>query len=381
MLALFLLCFGNHVPGFTFAFELLPRTLRGSWYSEFFPAVFCAALALASALMLERLPGARWKWFASFALAIELLVAGSRRPMNTATGSWKWESSETSIDSVSAIVDHLHTELDKSVPPLRIDSLSLTHHFSMSAPLRPFPAAGGDNPFAPLRVLELRREFTRGNHWERNLIVDRPASPWLDFLNVGLLASEGDGLPDNQLELAGWCRSPADYWIHFYRNQKPQSRFFLVGDVRWAADTPTSRYLLAQLVGEPEGLRHAAVAEGPADGSVSATGDVTVIRYASNRIDLQTHAPGPSYLVTSETDYPGWRATIDGRPAAIRTTNYAFRGLSIPAGAHKVTMEFRPTTLIWGAAISTGVLVALLFAVIFLRGTSHPSSVGRAADS
>ena len=122
--------------------------------------------------------------------------------MNTAAGNWKWESSETSIDSVSAIVGHLHAELDPSVPvagpPLRIDSLSLTHHFSMSAPLRTFPASGGDNPFAPLRVLELRRQFTRGNRWERNLAVDRPASPWLDFLNVGLLASEGESQPGNQ---------------------------------------------------------------------------------------------------------------------------------------------------------------------------------------
>lgn len=383
MLALFLLCFGNHLPGFTFAFELLPRSLRGSWYSEFFPAAFCAGLALASALMLQRLPGARWKWFASFALAIELLVAGSRRPMNTAAGNWKWESSETSIDSVSAIVDHLHAELDRPVPepPLRIDSLSLTHHFSMSAPLRPFPASGGDNPFAPLRVLELRRQFTRGAYWERNLAVDRPASPWLDFMNVGILASEGDSLLGDQLELAGWCRSPADFWIRFYRNHAPQPRFFLVGDVRWAADTPTSRYLLANLLEQPDGLRHAAVVEGAPDYPITSTGTVRVLHYASNRVDLQTQADGPSYLVTSETDYPGWRATIDGHPATLRTTNYAFRGLAVPAGAHKVTMEFRPTTLIWGAAISTAVLVALLFAVIFLRGAGHPSSVGRAADS
>ena len=151
--------------------------------------------------------------------------------------------------------------------------------------------------------------------------------------------------------------------------------------MRWANDTPNSRYLLARLLEQPDGLRHAAVVEGTPDFPISSTGTVKVLRYASNRVELQTQAGGPSYLVTSETDYPGWRATIDGRPATLSTTNYAFRGLPVPAGAHKVTMEFHPTTLIWGAAISTGVLVALLFAVIFLRGASHPSSVGRAADS
>ena len=379
-LALFLLCFGNHVPGFTFAFELLPRSLRGAWYAEFFVCAFCAGIALASALMLHRLPGARWKWFAAFALTLELLVAGSRRPMNTAAGNWKWQSSETSIDGVSAIVDHLHAELDGALPPLRIDNLDLLFHFSMSAPLRNLPTPGGDNPFAPLRVLELRREFTRGNFWERNLVVDRPASPWLDFLNVGLLAAQMEGLPDNQLELAGWHRSPADYWIRFYRNDSPQPRFFLVGDVRWASNVSRSRELLTSLVNQPGGLRHAAVVEGAAI-AVVAGGEVKVREYSANRIELQTSNEGPSYLVTSETDYPGWQATIDGQPAALRTTNYAFRGLPLPAGEHKVTMEFRPNPLIWGSAISTLVLVALLIAVIFLKGASHPSSVGRAADS
>jgi hypothetical protein len=377
---LFLLCFGNHLPGFTPAFEMLPRSFRGGWYAEFFVSVFCGGLAVAAALMLQRLPGARWKWVAAVALGVELLAAGSRRAMNTAAGNWKWQSSETSIDGVSGIVDHLQDELHRQRPPLRIDNLDLLFHFSMSAPLRDFPTPGGDNPFAPLRVLELRREFTRGNYWERNLVVDRPDSPWLDFLNVGLLAAQLEGLPENQLELAGWCRSPADYFIRFYRNDNPQPRFFLAGDIRWAQNTEASRQLLTGLVREPGGLRRAAVVESPPF-PVSSSGEVEVVSYRSNRIELQTRASGPSYLVTSETDYPGWQATLDGHPVPILTTNYAFRGLAVPEGNHRITMEFRPIKLFHGAAISTAVLLGLIGAVIFSRGASHPSSVGRAADS
>ncbi len=379
-LILLLLCFGNHLPGFTAVFELLPRSLRGAWYAEFFNSVYCAGLALAAALMFQRLPGERWKWVASLALAFELLVAGSRRPMNTAAGNWKWQSDERSIDGVSAVVDHLHAELGRQQPPLRIDSADLIFHFSMSAALRPLPASGGDNPFAPARVLELRREFTTGNEWERNLVVNRFASPWLDFLNVGLLATQGDTVSPHLLELAGWCRSPADFWLRFYRNSEVQPRFFLVSDVRWANDTAVSRELLTGLVREPEGLRHAAVVEGPPV-RLSSRGEVSVRSYASNRVELTTQTASTSFLVTSETDYPGWQAMIDGQPAAIRTTNYAFRGLPVPAGRHEVVMEFRPARLWWGAAISTAVLLALVASVIFSRRASHPSSVGRAADS
>lgn len=379
-LALLLLCFGNHVPGFTAAFELLPRSLRGAWYSEFFVSVFCGGLALAAALMLQRMPGERWKWLAAVALALELLVAGSRRPMNTAEGNWKWQSHETSIDGVSGVVDHLHAELGQETPPRRVDNLDLIFHFSMSAPLRNLPTSGGDNPFAPLRILELRREFTRGQEWERNLVVNRPASPWLDFLNVGLLAAQFEGLPENALELAGWCRSPADYWIRLYRNQSPQPRFFMVSDVRWAKDAAHSRDLLTGLILETDGLRRGAVAEGPPV-RLSSGGEVRVRSYRSNRVELTTLTPSASFLVASETDYPGWQATVDGQAVPIRTTNYAFRGLPIPAGKHEVVMEFRPVRLWWGAAISASVLLGLVGTVIFSRRAGHPSSVGRAADS
>jgi len=377
---LLLLCFGNHVPGFTQAFDLFPRSLRGAWYAEFFVCVFCGSLALTAALMLQRLPGARWKWVAALALGVELFLAGSRRPMNTAEGNWKWQSDERSIDGVSGIVDHLHAELGQHQPPLRIDNVDLLFHFSMSAPLRNLPTSSGDNPFAPARILELRREFTRGNEWERNLVVDRPESPWLDFLNVGLLAAQMEGLPDNRLELAGWCRTAADYWIRFYRNSSPQPRFFLVGDVRWAQDAKASLELLAGLINETDGLRRSAVVEGPPV-RISGSGEVDVRHYSSNRIVLQTKAADATFLVSSETAYPGWQATIDGQPVPLRTTNYAFRGLAVPAGSHEILMEFRPTVLLWGAAISTLVLLGLGSAVIFLRGASHPSSVGRAADS
>ncbi len=379
-LVLFLLCFGTHLPGFATAFELLPRSLRGGWYAEFFVSVFSGALFLTAALLLQKLPGHRWKWAAAFALALELLWAGSRRPMNTDTTSWAWQGGETTIDGVKEIVAHLHQQLDRTQPPLRIDNLDLLFHFSMSAPARPFPTPGGDNPFAPLRVLELRRQFTRGNEWERNLVVNRPDSPWLPFLNTGLLAAQLEGLPEDQLAAAGWQRDPSTYFIRVYRHQNPQPRFFLVGHVRWAPDTPASRLLLDRLLTEPDGLRHTAVVEGPPV-PVTSAGDVRVLHYASNRIELETSAPGPSYLVSSETDYPGWQTTLDGHPVPTRPTNYAFRGLPVPAGKHHLTMKFRPPPLIWGAAISTTVLLALLVSVIFLGSPSHPSSVGRAADS
>jgi hypothetical protein len=47
-------------------------------------------------------------------------------------------------------------------------------------------------------------------------------------------------------------------------------------------------------------------------------------------------------LITSEADYPGWRASLNGGEIPIIHTNVAFRGLQIPADRHRVEFVFRP---------------------------------------
>ena len=76
---------------------------------------------------------------------------------------------------------------------------------------------------------------------------------------------------------------------------------------------------------------------------------------------MESDAPG--LLVLSEMNYPGWRATVDGKPAEILATNYILHGLSLPAGSHQVEMVYRPRSFYYGltASLLTAVLVVLLF--------------------
>jgi hypothetical protein len=82
---------------------------------------------------------------------------------------------------------------------------------------------------------------------------------------------------------------------------------------------------------------------------------------ASWRVRLVTARPGT--LVLRVTDVPGWQATIDGRPLALR----AWRGLAlsarVPAGRHVIVLSYWPRLLTVGlvaaAAAALGLVTAL----------------------
>ncbi|MEO7368856.1 MAG: hypothetical protein ABIZ36_12930, partial [Gemmatimonadaceae bacterium] len=67
-----------------------------------------------------------------------------------------------------------------------------------------------------------------------------------------------------------------------------------------------------------------------------------VTHYAPGKVSitLSDRAPGGSALVVSENYYPGWHATVDGRPAAVGRADYVLTGVQLPEGARNVELWF-----------------------------------------
>lgn len=76
----------------------------------------------------------------------------------------------------------------------------------------------------------------------------------------------------------------------------------------------------------------------------------------TDRIELTSYAPDQltytaltengALAVFSEVYFPwGWTATIDGEPTDIGRVDYLLRAVKIPAGDHKIVMQFRPTSV------------------------------------
>ncbi|MDE3151637.1 MAG: hypothetical protein KGL93_05265 [Gemmatimonadota bacterium] len=81
-------------------------------------------------------------------------------------------------------------------------------------------------------------------------------------------------------------------------------------------------------------------------------------------MDLSAPAPEGSALVVSENYYPGWRATVDGKPvAAVGRADYSLIGVALPAGARHVELTFDDPAYERGKKVTLAGL-ALVFLMI-----------------
>ena len=98
--------------------------------------------------------------------------------------------------------------------------------------------------------------------------------------------------------------------------------------------------------------------------------------YSANRISLDARVEEDGFLLLNEIHYPGWQATLDGKPVEILRADTIFRAVYVPAGSHRIEMRFEPRYFALGAAISLLTLAAFLAccAVQWRRRGAAPSA-------
>ncbi len=80
--------------------------------------------------------------------------------------------------------------------------------------------------------------------------------------------------------------------------------------------------------------------------AVSAGDTIIMTNYAPNRLEYSAKSKEGGVAVFSEVYFPwGWNVTIDGSPAELGRVNYILRALKVPAGKHKIVMEFKPRSV------------------------------------
>ncbi len=79
---------------------------------------------------------------------------------------------------------------------------------------------------------------------------------------------------------------------------------------------------------------------------------VEVLRYEPQSITLRARADVPSYVVLADAYFPGWRASIDGRPELVLRANDVVRAVAVPAGQHDVVFRYEPDSFRRGAMLA-----------------------------
>jgi hypothetical protein len=104
-------------------------------------------------------------------------------------------------------------------------------------------------------------------------------------------------------------------------------------------------------------------------GTASEIQPARIVSYEPNHVTVEIDCTAPGYLVLTDSWYPGWTATVDGRATPLYRADFAFRAVAVAAGKHQVRFHFQPVSLERGKMISMTALVGVcgLCAVLLAR--------------
>ncbi len=170
-----------------------------------------------------------------------------------------------------------------------------------------------------------------------------------------------------------------DHEIKIYEYPDYLPRAALFSSVELAADDDAA---LAELVSPALDIFQSAVVSAtglsPADAAAIRNLDnrppervraATILSYSSQEVTIDAALERPALLVLNDSDYPGWKVYVDGRPSHWITANYLFRGVLLGPGSHAVRFAYQPASFAAGAAISFAAFICLAGFAIW-RGRS-----------
>jgi hypothetical protein len=347
---------GEHTPVWHWFYPLLPEKVRIGIHPEHTYCILTMAIAGLAALGLESLRVRNAvRWGIAAAIALDLFLVGSGRPMNVISVKQDPGVTRNSFGGSAELLNGVRRRVIAEQPPARIDNTGDTDAFwSIAGPVTGVPSANGISPMAPDKIIQLRLFLHDGARWGWYYPLEKIDSPIVDLMGTRYVVTSMKSAPRFQAPRYRHVASlPGN---ELFENTTAMPRFFVVHELRQGGSLAGMDFRRTALVEEPIPL------PGAAFGGEDA---VRVVSYEPNALELGVRTHGTGLLVAAETEYPGWKAWVDGRETPIHRVDVALRGVVVPDGEHRVRMEFRPEVLWIGLAV-TALTAALLAALALL---------------
>ena len=167
-----------------------------------------------------------------------------------------------------------------------------------------------------------------------------------------------------------------------YREPDPEPRASVVFDWRFV---PPATGLFGVLQPTFDPARRAIVeqpaargAPSPAASSPGPSGTADYAEPTPEHAVITMRATAPGLLLIRNPYDPNWRATVDGRPAALFPADYLMQGVWVPAGTHVVDLTYQDRRIGQGLLVSAVAWTVLLAVLGWLAWRGRRSRVAEA---
>ncbi len=361
------------------------RTLGASWAEALRP--FAARWALAAVLWLAFAAAALWQWrrptirLSALALALALvdLWSANRHVNPTAPGDlfgYRPPLADLIRAGDASRVFVYRYQLKPAPPhpalstdnPYRIawypDGYDVHAGQMLAARLYPMPPVGAAFGFFGSYDRDLLGLYPRPlAQLVEAMAVSEGTPAYARYLRVGgvghVLALHSGGLEG--LEPVTELPTPYVLPIRVYRVPQPLPRTYVVGAAR-PVDGPEALRTLVDPGFDP--FREVLLPPGaPTLAGGGSPGNSRILDLRADRVRLEARLERQAYVVLLDTYDPGWKVSVDGRPAPLLRANVAFRAVVVEAGQHVVELVYRPRSVIVGLWVSASALACALGAL------------------
>ncbi len=240
---------------------------------------------------------------------------------------------------------------------------------SLNGPLMDgVPTVGGYDAVQPRLFWAYTRTLVRPPLEYNRTLIDRPTPAALDLLDVGwMVLPLGERPP-----VAATVRLSGSGYVLWKLRARPIAQLY----PSWsgASSAAAARRLATGPGFDP--ARRLVVALAPDGLAPGATaGTVRVLEQGAQRLVFTTTADAAEMLLVRQSYDPFWRATVDGRPIAVRVGDGFEPALLVPAGRHRVVLTYDDPWIVRGLVVSAFTLAAWLAACVAIGRRPSPLDV------